>query len=168
MQNTAGEVRTNLQVTYSSGTNHMDKQRQDDRLEPKFNSSVPIQDVDLPEMMDDIEGWPERVRYIRADGVTWWWWWSWWWSWCVCVCDFIDYYMFFYELQKYIFFTSGIHSFDLNKYLIKELFFFSLLLKYKTKWRSPLVWLVNHRVVNLHLFWNFLFHFKNNFYFTHQ
>ena len=29
---------------------------------------------DLPEAMDDREGWRERVRDIRADGVTWWWW----------------------------------------------------------------------------------------------
>ena len=27
---------------------------------------------DLPEAMDDREGWRERVRDIRADGVTWW------------------------------------------------------------------------------------------------
>ena len=30
---------------------------------------------DLPEAMDDREGWRERVRDIRTDGVTWWWWW---------------------------------------------------------------------------------------------
>ena len=29
---------------------------------------------DLPEAMDDREGWRERVRNIRADGETWWWW----------------------------------------------------------------------------------------------
>ena len=29
---------------------------------------------DLPEAMDDKEGWWERVRDICADGVTWWWW----------------------------------------------------------------------------------------------
>ena len=28
---------------------------------------------DLPEAMDDREGWRERVRDIRADGATWWW-----------------------------------------------------------------------------------------------
>ena len=28
---------------------------------------------DLPEAMEDREGWRERVRDIRADGVTWWW-----------------------------------------------------------------------------------------------
>ena len=32
---------------------------------------------DLPETMDDREGWRERVRDIRADGTTWWWWWWW-------------------------------------------------------------------------------------------
>ena len=29
---------------------------------------------DLPEAMDDREGWREWIRDIRADGVTWWWW----------------------------------------------------------------------------------------------
>ena len=30
---------------------------------------------DQPEAIDDMDGWRERVRDIRADGVTWWWWW---------------------------------------------------------------------------------------------
>ena len=34
---------------------------------------------DLPEAMDDWEGWYERVRETHADGMTWWWWW-WLWS----------------------------------------------------------------------------------------
>ena len=42
MRDTAGEV-----VTYSCGPLHMDEQRQDDQLEPTYNSSVPIQDVAL-------------------------------------------------------------------------------------------------------------------------
>ena len=29
---------------------------------------------DLLEVMDDREGYRERVREIHADGVTWWWW----------------------------------------------------------------------------------------------
>ena len=29
---------------------------------------------DLPEAMDDREGWRERVRDIRANGTAWWWW----------------------------------------------------------------------------------------------
>ena len=33
---------------------------------------------DLPEAMDDREGWSERVKEICADGVTWWWWWWFW------------------------------------------------------------------------------------------
>ena len=33
---------------------------------------------DLSEAMDDREGWREKVRDIRSDGVTWWWWWWWW------------------------------------------------------------------------------------------
>ena len=30
---------------------------------------------DLPEAMNDREKWRERVRDIRASGMTWWWWW---------------------------------------------------------------------------------------------
>ena len=30
---------------------------------------------DLPEAMDDREGWLERISHIGADGATWWWWW---------------------------------------------------------------------------------------------
>ena len=33
---------------------------------------------DLPEAMDDRDGWRERAREIRAVGARWWWWW--WWS----------------------------------------------------------------------------------------
>ena len=32
---------------------------------------------DLPEAMDDREGWRERVRDIHSDGATWWWWFVW-------------------------------------------------------------------------------------------
>ena len=31
---------------------------------------------DLPEAMNDREGWPERVKDIRADDTTRWWWWT--------------------------------------------------------------------------------------------
>ena len=31
--------------------------------------------VDLPEAIDEREGWRERVRDIRTDSGTWWWWW---------------------------------------------------------------------------------------------
>ena len=31
---------------------------------------------DLPEAMNDREKWRERVRDIRASGMTWWWWWN--------------------------------------------------------------------------------------------
>ena len=43
----AGQVRTNSKTIYSSGTDHMDEQRQDGHLEPIYNSSVLIQDVAL-------------------------------------------------------------------------------------------------------------------------
>ena len=29
---------------------------------------------DMPERMDDWEGWQERVNYIYSDSTTWWWW----------------------------------------------------------------------------------------------
>ena len=47
MRVTAGEVRMNSEVIYSWGLLHMDEQRQDDQLEPMYNSSVPIQDIAL-------------------------------------------------------------------------------------------------------------------------
>ena len=47
MQDTAGEVGTSSKGMYSYGPLHMDEQRQDDQLEPTYNSSVPIQDVAL-------------------------------------------------------------------------------------------------------------------------
>ena len=37
---------------------------------------------DLPEEMDDREGWREKVRDIRADGATWWW--------CIISCILIN------------------------------------------------------------------------------
>ena len=45
MRDTAGEVGTNSYVTNFCGPLHMDEQRQDDHLEPTYNSSVPIQNV---------------------------------------------------------------------------------------------------------------------------
>ena len=47
MQDSTGEIGTKLQVTYSYGPLHMELQRQDDQLEPTYNSSVPIPDVAL-------------------------------------------------------------------------------------------------------------------------
>ena len=47
MQDTAEEVWTNSQVTYSCEPIHMDEQRQDDQLEPTYSSSVPILNVIL-------------------------------------------------------------------------------------------------------------------------
>ena len=47
MWDTAGEVITNSLVIYSSGSFHMDEQRQDDQLEPIYSGSVLIQDVAL-------------------------------------------------------------------------------------------------------------------------
>ena len=47
VRDTAGEVGTNSYVTYSRGPLNIDEQRQDDQLEPTYNSSVPMQDVVL-------------------------------------------------------------------------------------------------------------------------
>ena len=44
---TAGKVGTSSSVMYSSGSFHVDEQRQDDQLEPTCSSSVPILDVVL-------------------------------------------------------------------------------------------------------------------------
>ena len=46
-RNTDGKVGTSSWVIYSSGSLHMDVQRQDDQLEPTYSSSVPIRDVGL-------------------------------------------------------------------------------------------------------------------------
>ena len=48
MRDTAGEVGTNSQVTYPCESLHMDELRQDNDLEPTYNSSVPLQDEALP------------------------------------------------------------------------------------------------------------------------
>ena len=45
MWDTAGEVRANSLVMYYSGPLHTNEQVLDDQLEPIYNSSVPIQDV---------------------------------------------------------------------------------------------------------------------------
>ena len=84
IRDTAGEVGMKSEVTYSFGPLHVDKQRQDDQLEPIYHSSVLIQDVDfedLTEAMDNREGWLERVREIHAGGATWWWWYDSTWDW---------------------------------------------------------------------------------------
>ena len=63
-------VGMNSSATYSCGPLHIDEQRKDDKLEPIYNSSVPIQDQ--PGEMEDSDGWRERVRENHAGGVTWW------------------------------------------------------------------------------------------------
>ena len=65
MRDTAGEVGTNSLVTYSCGPPHMDKQRQDDQLEPIYNSSVPIQDGALKTYL---ERWMIETGGKRGSG----------------------------------------------------------------------------------------------------
>ena len=47
MRDTAGKIRANQKAIYSRGPLHVDEQRQDNQLEPIYNSSVPIQDIAL-------------------------------------------------------------------------------------------------------------------------
>ena len=47
MRDTAGELGTNSQVTYSRGPPHMDEQKQDDQLEHIYNSAMPRQEIAL-------------------------------------------------------------------------------------------------------------------------
>ena len=59
---------------YSYGLLHMAEQKQGDQLEPTYNSvDMECNPEDLPEAMNDREGWRERVRDICADGTTRWW-----------------------------------------------------------------------------------------------
>ena len=51
-------------------THSPDKQRQDDQLEPTYRADTGYSPEDMPEAMDDREGWRERARDIPADGVT--------------------------------------------------------------------------------------------------
>ena len=58
---------------YSGGPLHMDEQRQDNQQEPNIQQLCAdriCNPEDLPEAMDDRKGRRERVRDIRADGVT--------------------------------------------------------------------------------------------------
>ena len=79
MRDTAGEMGTNSYAKYFLDTFLMNKQKQDDYLEPIYNSSVPIQDIALKtygERWTDKDGWRDRGMEIRAGGGTWgWWWW---------------------------------------------------------------------------------------------
>ena len=53
----------------------MDEQRQDDQLEPMYNNlcvDTGVSLEDLPEPMDNRDGWWESVRESHAGG-TWWW-----------------------------------------------------------------------------------------------
>ena len=57
-------------------TPHMDEQRQEVQLGPIYICADAVFSLeDIPEVMDDKEGWWE----IRTDGATSWWWWWWWW-----------------------------------------------------------------------------------------
>ena len=46
---------------------------------------------DLPVAMNDREKWREKVRDIRASGMTWWWWWYIWRSSCSIMAKVLNY-----------------------------------------------------------------------------
>ena len=51
----------------SCGSLHMDEQRQDDQLEPTYNSSVPIQDVALKTYQ---KRWTIEKSGVRGSGIS--------------------------------------------------------------------------------------------------
>ena len=53
-------------MMYSRRSFQMNEQRQDDKLESDTGCSP----EGPPEAMDDCEGWRERIRNNRTDGVT--------------------------------------------------------------------------------------------------
>ena len=65
MRDTAGEIRM-----YFCGTLHTEEHRQDDQLEPIYKqlcADTKCSLEDLLGVMNDRDGWLERVREIRAD-----------------------------------------------------------------------------------------------------
>ena len=72
MQDTAGEVETRSQVIYSNGHLNMAVQKQGGQLEPTYSSCVDMRRSpgDLPEAINDKEGWQQGVREFCADGMT--------------------------------------------------------------------------------------------------
>ena len=71
---------------------------------------------DLLGAMDDRDGWRERVRNIRADGVTWWWWLC-----IVCspnLVEFILFFKFFGSRLKNQWFLLSVICFFLNVVIV--------------------------------------------------
>ena len=71
MQDIAGEM------TYSFGPLKHDRAkagRQSRTYIQQLCENMGCSLEDLPEAVKDREGWRERVRDIRADGMAWWWW----------------------------------------------------------------------------------------------
>ena len=70
MRDTAGRSRDVL-ISHVTpvGPFTMDMQRQDDQLEHTY-SSTGCSSEDVPEAVDDREGWRERIKDICADSVT--------------------------------------------------------------------------------------------------
>ena len=77
MQDTAGEVGTNLCdiLLWTPSHGRAKAGRPAGTYIQQLCADTGCSLEDLPEAMDDRDGWQERVMEIRADGVTWWWKW---------------------------------------------------------------------------------------------
>ena len=75
MRDTAEEVGTSSLVMYSCGWAKAGRPAR--TYIQQLCVDTGCSPENLPEAMDNRKGWRERVRDIRADGVTWWWWWWW-------------------------------------------------------------------------------------------
>ena len=79
MRDTDGEVETNSLATYSYvplSHGQAKAGRPARTYIQQLCTDTGCSLEDMPEAIDDRDGWWEKVREIRADGVTWWWW-SW-------------------------------------------------------------------------------------------
>ena len=74
---------------------------------------------DLPEAMDDREGWQEWVRDIRAYGATWWWWW---WRWFYSTLLVRSHTPQLFRVLCYVSIQIQHHLFT-HSYMIKQLYF---------------------------------------------
>ena len=73
----AGEVGMNFQMTYSCELplhGRAKVGRPDRTYTQQLYADTGCSLENLTGTMDDIDGWQERVREIRARGLTWWWW----------------------------------------------------------------------------------------------
>ena len=111
---------------YSYGPPHMAGQKQEDQQEHTFSSYVRIRDVALKTCQR--QKWWDRVRDIRAGGMTWWWWWWW----CCAYTHLYIYTTYTYTLTHFQgqwvdsnLLNHEIHSISLKILMWKDFNFFS-------------------------------------------